>query len=285
MDRLEAGQPLPVQYGGSVIALGNFDGFHPGHQAVVRQAVTLAHACGVAALVATFDPHPVRYFRPNSPSFLLTTLAQRERLAREAGADAMLVFRFDHELASVPADNFVQRFFSQAGAIITGADFAFGRDRQGDVASLARSSRQAGLISFAVTPVLSGGETVSSTRIRQALRDGDCATATRLLTRPYKVEGDLQLSEEEVTAESMARATIDLGEYLCPRAGTYTVRLRRVDGRFHDGFARVCDVDANGVAPRQLQLFLNKSTRWQPLESVQVSFLARMQEAKVDQPS
>ena len=92
MERLDGGSAVPPQLAGGIVALGNFDGVHLGHQAVVGRAVARARAEGRPALVATFDPHPVRYFRPDAPWFRLTTLDQRERLFAEAGADAMVVF-------------------------------------------------------------------------------------------------------------------------------------------------------------------------------------------------
>ena len=92
MERLDGGSAVPQALRGGIVALGNFDGFHVGHQAVVARAVERARARGHPALVATFDPHPVRFFRPDTPPFRLTTLDQRERLFEAAGADAMIVF-------------------------------------------------------------------------------------------------------------------------------------------------------------------------------------------------
>src|SRR6187402_337817 len=101
MERLDGGSAVPAHLRGGIVALGNFDGFHRGHQAVVGRAVERARAEGRPAIVATFDPHPMRYFRPDVPPFRLTTLDQRERLFGEAGADAMLVFAFDAALAGL----------------------------------------------------------------------------------------------------------------------------------------------------------------------------------------
>src|SRR3546814_5067494 len=95
MERLDGGSAVPAHLRGGIAALGNFDGFHRGHQAVVGAAVDRARAEARPALVATFDPHPVRFFKPDLPPFRLTTLDQRQRLFAEAGADAMLVFHFD----------------------------------------------------------------------------------------------------------------------------------------------------------------------------------------------
>src|SRR5688572_8656155 len=103
MERLDGGSAVPERLRGGIVALGNFDGFHRGHQSVVGRAVERARGEGRPVLVATFDPHPVRFFKPDVPPFRLTSLNQRERLFGEAGADAMLVFRFDSALAALTA--------------------------------------------------------------------------------------------------------------------------------------------------------------------------------------
>ena len=113
--RLHASEPMPEALRGAVIALGNFDGFHLGHQAVAGEAVRWARAEGRPAIIATFDPHPVRHFKPDAPPFRLTTLDQREALFTEAGADAMLVFGFDGAMAAMPADAFVRDLLGRRG--------------------------------------------------------------------------------------------------------------------------------------------------------------------------
>jgi riboflavin kinase/FMN adenylyltransferase len=129
MQRLDGGSVVPAALRAGIVALGNFDGFHLGHQAVVGRAVERARAEGRPALVATFDPHPVRHFRPDTAPFRLTTLDQRERLFAEAGADAMIVFQFDTALAALSAVEFVgDRLLDTIGigGVVTGEDFTFG---------------------------------------------------------------------------------------------------------------------------------------------------------------
>jgi riboflavin kinase/FMN adenylyltransferase len=132
MQRLTHDQDIPESFRGGVLALGNFDGFHLGHQAVVSRAIALGFHRRAPVIVATFDPHPVRFFKPGVPPFRLTSLDQRERLFAHAGADAMMVFRFDAELASMDADAFVAEVLARrigAAAVITGDDFSFGKGR------------------------------------------------------------------------------------------------------------------------------------------------------------
>jgi riboflavin kinase/FMN adenylyltransferase len=240
MERLDGGSAVPAPFRGGIVALGNFDGFHRGHQEVVARAVARARAEGRPVLVATFDPHPVRFFRPEVPPFRLTTLDQRERLFAAAGADAMLVFRFDAELAGVTAEQFVaDRLHRRIGAagVVTGHDFTFGRGRAGNRAVLERLGAEAGISVDAVAPVLDEGQPVSSSRIRDALRAGDCATAARLLTRPFAIEGIVEHGDKRGRAIGYPTANLALGSYLRPRFGIYAVRGRLADGRVLEGAA------------------------------------------------
>lgn len=240
MERLDGGSAVPVALRGGVVALGNFDGFHLGHQAVVGRAIARARADGRPALVATFDPHPVRFFKPDAPPFRLTTLDQRERLFAAAGADAMIVFRFDAALAGLTAEAFIdERLVGLLGAagVVTGEDFTFGKGRGGNVSVLRDLGAARGLTAETVPPVALGSEPVSSSRIRAALQAGDCATATRLLTRPFAIEGVVQHGDKVGRTIGYPTANLSLDRYLRPRYGIYAVRGRLADGRVLDGAA------------------------------------------------
>jgi riboflavin kinase/FMN adenylyltransferase len=242
MERLDGGSAVPDAFRGGIVALGNFDGFHEGHQAVVGRAVERARAEGRPALVATFDPHPVRHFRPSASPFRLTSLDQRQRLFAAAGADAMIVFRFDGDLAATTAEEFVSgRLVGLIGAagVVTGEDFTFGQGRGGNVEVLKRLGKAHGLSALAVGPVLEDGEPVSSSRIRDALQDGDCATATRLLTRPFAIEGVVEHGDKRGRTLGYPTANLSLGAYLRPRFGIYAVRGRLPDGRVLHGAANL----------------------------------------------
>ena len=139
MQRLDGAKPVPASLAGGIVALGNFDGFHLGHQAVVGAAVARARAEWRPALVATFDPHPVRLFKPDAEPFRLTSLEQRARLFAAAGVDAMMVFRFDAALAALTARAFVEERLLgdlKIGGVVTGEGFTVGRGRSGTVATL-----------------------------------------------------------------------------------------------------------------------------------------------------
>jgi riboflavin kinase/FMN adenylyltransferase len=242
MERLDGGSAVPERLRGGIVALGNFDGFHRGHQAVVGRAMERARAEGRPALVASFDPHPMRFFRPDSPWFRLTTMDQRARLFEAAGVDALFVFIFDAAFAAASPEEFVTEWLVRrigAAGVVTGEDFTFGRNRGGDTGLLKRLGAAHGLSAETVAPVRDGGEPVSSTRIRHALRAGDCETATRLLTRPYAIEGMVEHGDKRGRAIGYPTANIRLGNHLRPRFGVYAVRGRLPGGRVLEGAANL----------------------------------------------
>ena len=240
MIRLTHDQPLPEALRGSIVALGNFDGFHLGHQAVVNRAIALGFHERRPVIVATFDPHPVRFFKPDVPPFRLTSLDQRERLFAHAGADAMLVFRFDAELASMDADAFVAEILARrlgVAGVVTGDDFSFGKGRTGVVDLLRKLGEQYGVRAEAVAQVMIDGERVSSGRIREALAAGDPGTATHLLTRPFAVEAVVERGDGRGHALGFPTANVSLGRYQRPAYGIYAVRVRLDDDSEHSGVA------------------------------------------------
>ncbi|WP_375404593.1 bifunctional riboflavin kinase/FAD synthetase [uncultured Sphingomonas sp.] len=242
MQRLDGAAAVPAHLADGIVALGNFDGFHIGHQAVVGQAVARARAEGRPALVATFDPHPRRYFQPDAPPFRLTTLDQRERLFAAAGADAMVVFAFDEALASLDAEAFVgERLVSalHVGGVVTGEDFTFGAKRSGNVDVLRALSEAARFSVETVGPVLLDGASVSSSRVREALKGGEPAVAARLLTRPFAIEGVVAHGDKVGRTIGYPTANVDMGKYLRPAYGVYAVRGRLADGRVLDGAANL----------------------------------------------
>jgi riboflavin kinase/FMN adenylyltransferase len=239
---LHATDRMPDALRGGIIALGNFDGFHLGHQAVVGEAIRQARAASKPAIFATFDPHPVRFFAPHIPFFRLTTLEQRQRLFEAAGADAMLIFDFDAELAGTSAEGFIVKLLVErlgVSGVITGEDFTFGKGRGGNVDVLRELGAAHGLIATAMGPVVDDGGVISSSRIRDALKAGDCNTATRLLTRPFAVEGTVQHGDKNGRLLGFPTANIDMGHYLRPRYGIYAVKGRLPDGRVLNGAANL----------------------------------------------
>ena len=240
MQRLSHDDAISGPLRGAVLALGNFDGFHLGHQAVVSRAIARAFHERRPVIVATFDPHPVRYFKPDAPPFRLTSLDQRERLFANAGADAMLVFRFDRELASTSAEDFVADILGRrlgVAGVVTGGDFTFGKGRGGNAELLREMGAAHGIAAEAVAPVILDGAPVSSSRIRDALAAGDPGTATHLLTRPFAIEGIVERGDGRGRDFGYPTANVSLGRYQRPAYGIYAIRARLDDGSEHMGVA------------------------------------------------
>ena len=254
MQRLTLDGGIPEQLRGSIVALGNFDGFHLAHQAVVGRAVQRGFHERQPVIVATFDPHPVRFFKPDVPPFRLTTLDQREHLFAHAGADAMLVFHFDKAMALTSSEDFVSEVLAKqigAAGVVTGDDFTFGRGRKGDVAALRQLGEQSGIVAEAVAPVLLDGVRISSGRIREALEGGDTAAATQLLTRDFAIEGVVQNGDQRGRHLGYPTANLELGDYQRPKYGIYAVRVTLDDGSEYPGVASL-GVRPTFEPPREL---------------------------------
>ena len=242
MTRLDSRQSVPEALRGAIVALGNFDGFHRGHQAVVGEAVRWARAEGRPVIVATFDPHPKRFFVPDAPPFSLTTLDQREALFAAAGADAMLVIHFDAIVAALTGEGWVRDGLHGhlgAAGVVTGADFTFGKGRSATADRLGELGAPYGIAARAAPAVLDDGLPVSSTRIRAALEAGDCATASRLLSRPYTIRGRVQHGDKLGRTIGFPTANLALDQYLRPRLGIYAVKGRLPDGKLYPGAANI----------------------------------------------
>lgn len=226
---LDHRETVPAPLRGAIIALGNFDGFHLGHQAVAKEAIDWARREGRPAIIATFDPHPVRFFKPDVRPFRLTTLEQRQELYLDAGATAMLVFHFDGALAGTSAEDFITEILLDrlgAHGVVSGEDFTFGQGAKGDVSLLQGFGAEHGLASRTVGAVIDDGRAISSSRVREALRQGDPQEAARLLTRPFAVRGVVQHGDKRGREIGYPTANLTLETYLRPKYGIYAVTGR-----------------------------------------------------------
>ncbi|MXO91315.1 bifunctional riboflavin kinase/FAD synthetase [Pontixanthobacter aquaemixtae] len=226
---LDHREPVPESLRGAVVALGNFDGFHKGHQAVAGEAIRWAREEGRPSIVATFDPHPVRFFKPDAEPFRLTTLEQRQELYLEAGATAMLVLHFDKALASTTAEDFIGDLLAKhlgVAGVVTGEDFTFGKARGGNAQVLAEVGAQHEIRARTIGPVGDSDEVISSSRIREALRNGDPQEAARLLTRPFAIRGIVEHGDKRGREIGYPTANLSIESYLRPKFGVYAVTGR-----------------------------------------------------------
>jgi riboflavin kinase/FMN adenylyltransferase len=231
---------VPAAARGATLALGNFDGVHRGHLAVLRAAHAARPDLPLAAL--TFEPHPREHFRPEDPPFRLTLLPAKARALAEHGVATVFALPFDARLAAMPAEAFVEQVLHDSlGAkhLACGADFAFGHRRGGDVTFLARQAEARGIGLTVVPPVVDEGGPISSTRIRRALQDGYPDRAAAELGRDWEVRGVVFHGDKLGRELGWPTANILLGRHLEPARGVYAVRVALADGRVVDGVANV----------------------------------------------
>lgn len=214
-----------------VAALGNFDGVHAGHRAVLDHARDLAASIGSVPVAAVFSPHPRRLFRPDEPPFRLMSDAQRTRALLQAGARRVDTIRFDAALSAMTPEAFVRDVLVDQLAldgVVTGADFCFGKGRAGNAETLKALGAQYGIaVGIAPTLVaerLSDRAKFSSSAVRNALREGDVETAAELLGRPWAIEGEVAHGDKRGRTLGFPTANIALGDYLRPKAGVYAVQ-------------------------------------------------------------
>jgi len=219
---------------GGVVALGNFDGLHQGHQAVIGKAIEIARANNVPAAVMTFEPHPRAYFTPNQDPFRLSPFRIKYRLIEAMGVDYLYVQTFDAAFSSHTAEAFVDKYLIEGlevSHVVIGYDYVFGNKRGGNSDFLRSRAEESG---FGVTAVeefrIDATAQVSSTAIREFLVEGACQDAGRLLGRCWEVAGRVQHGDQRGRHLGFPTANLPLGEYLHPRQGVYAVRAGIDDG-------------------------------------------------------
>jgi len=259
---IQGDEPLGEQLRGGVVAIGNFDGVHRGHQAVLQRALDEAKARGVPALVLTFEPHPRKVFRPEVPLFVLTPPPMKAKLLAELGFDGMVAQTFSRDFAGLSAESFVTDILEKRlgiSHVVTGFDFHFGRNRQGGPAFLMESGERHG---FGVTLVDAfrdeGAEVVSSSRIRGLLEAGEISETAGLLGYRYTVQAEIVGGQKLGRTLGFPTANMVLPADTALRHGIYAVRFRRQDGSLHDGvasFGRRPTVDDNGAPLLETFLF------------------------------
>jgi riboflavin kinase / FMN adenylyltransferase len=235
---------IPAEARGAVVAVGNFDGIHRGHQAVVAAAADVARDHGTTQAILTFEPHPREFFRPEQPPFRLTPLRIKVRQFEAMGIDNLFVLHFNAELAQKSAEAFVVEVLSEGLAIahvVVGYDFVFGHGRRGNTALLTDLGRLHGFGVTSVSPVASeAGDVFSSTRVREHLQAARPLEAGALLGRPWEIEGRIEHGQKLGRDLGYPTANMILGEYLQPALGIYAVKAGIDEGRgtvWHDGVA------------------------------------------------
>jgi riboflavin kinase/FMN adenylyltransferase len=233
MQQLRLGAQAPLVWPEPCVAIGNFDGVHRGHQALVTAAVARARERTGTAVVLTFDPHPARVLAPARAPGALTTPAQKAELLEALGADVMAVLPFDEPLARLAPAEFVRAVLVgslRARRVFVGAGFRFGHQQSGDVAALEALGSEHGFTVEAIAPVLEGGAPISSSRVRDALARGDVADARALLGRAYSIDGQVVAGERRGRAIGVPTANLASENEVAPARGVYAARCRVATG-------------------------------------------------------
>lgn len=212
----------------TVVTIGNFDGVHRGHQKILHSVLERARRTGALATVLTFFPHPARVLKPEQVPCLLATLDQRLAAFDAAGIDAALVLRFDANLVATSAEDFATRFLVdtlRAEAVLVGANFRFGHRQMGDVKLLEELGKRSGFEVEIVAPVVDDGVVISSSAIRQALRDGRVQDAQRMLGRPYTLEGEIRTGTGQGRKLIVPTLNFATEQEMLPKTGVYVTEV------------------------------------------------------------
>jgi riboflavin kinase/FMN adenylyltransferase len=234
-------QNPPPDAKGAVVALGNFDGVHRGHQALIAEAARIAKETGRPLAAMVFEPNPREFFRPNDEPFRLTTFRTKANLLAKQGIDFLIVLNFDAAMAGKLAPDFVMDVLVgelQVSHVVVGADFRFGKGRGGDVTVLGYMGEMEGFGVTVFSAVVEGGEKISSTKVRAALKAGKPDEAARLLGHWWTVDGHVAHGEKRGRALGFPTANLRLEHVLQPAFGIYAVRASIVaSDTVYDGVA------------------------------------------------
>ncbi len=239
---------LPADVRGAAVAIGNFDGVHLGHHAVIGEAGRIARSQDLPWAVLTFEPHPRSVFRPDSPPFRLTPFHRKARLIESLGVDVLFVVHFDQAFSERTAADFVRDVLVDglaARAVVSGHNFAFGHARSGTPETLLHLGGEHGFAYTCVGEIRDeDGEPYSSTRVRRALAEGRPACAAKVLGRPFEIEGEVIDGDRRGRTIGFPTANVALGDYTRPARGVYAVRVGIVEDRdgpaeWHQGVANL----------------------------------------------
>lgn len=268
------------------VAIGNFDGVHRGHQALLARACELAGPGG-EAVALTFDPHPARFFAgPQAPPLLMPLARRLERLAEE-GMDVTLVETFDEHLANLEAEAFVSEVLARdlgAAHLVVGYDFSFGRGRRGDAELLQARGAALGMTVSVVSKVKVHGITCSSTQVRQFVKQGHVTGATALLGRPFTIDGKVVHGAARGRTIGFPTANLALEGELAPGPGIYAGRATCLDLPHRPTYGAAISIGRNPTfvhdadAPLQIEAYLLDFSGDLYLQQLRLAFVDRLRD-------
>ena len=272
---------LRPEHRGCVATIGNFDGVHLGHQAVIGQLGEEAGRLHLPSVLITFEPQPMEYFRPQQAPARLTRLREKVEALRRFHIDRLLLLPFNRKLAQMPAEEFIRRVLVEGLAVkylVVGDDFRFGRDRQGDFAMLQAAGREHGFAVVNMHTFLIDGERVSSTRVRGALNRSDLAAAQHLLGRTYRMSGRVAHGKKLGRELGFPTANIHVHRKATPLQGIFVVEVFGIEGEPLPGVASLGTRPTVDGKTTILEVYLFDFDRDIYGRYLQVSFLHKLRD-------
>jgi len=262
--------------------IGNFDGVHLGHQAILGSVVEAARARSAPSILITFDPHPLAVVAPSRRPKLLQTRRQKLECLEASGLDGMLLLPFDRELAALPGEEFFSSFLAERirfAAVHVGSTFRFGRARSGDIRLLESIGARSGFSVVAIPPVHVEGETVSSSAIRSAIEDGHVALATAMLGRPFAVTGEVVRGQGRGRTLEFPTANLAVENETIPKRGVYVTETIAFATRF-PSITNVGVRPTFGGTDLSVETHLIDADEDLYAERIEVRFLARLRDER-----
>lgn len=263
-----------------VLTLGNFDGVHCGHQAILQRVVDAARARGGEAVAITFHPHPVAVLRPEQAPPLISSLRDRIGLMAATGIDVLVLQHFTAAFATLSAEAFVERFIVEgigASRVVVGHKVSFGQARRGDAALLEALGARFGFAVEVVGPIRVDGHDVSSSAVRRAIAAGDVRLAAALLGRPHRLRGVVVRGRQRGAAIGFPTANIRVRAGMWPPDGVYAVRVRRGE-QWLGGVASIGTNPTFGDVPRTLEVYIFDFDANVYGERLMVAFVERLRD-------
>ncbi len=288
MEVIRSLEGIPRGLEGSFATIGNFDGVHRGHRTIFRRLIEEARPAGAPVVVITFEPHPKSVLRADRrPFYLITTPEEKIREVAVAGVDALLMIPFDLDFAALSAEAFVRDILwkrLRIRKLLVGHDYRFGRGKEGNEAFLARWGQTLGFEVEALGAVSEGGDAISSTRIRNAIFDGDVRTARHLLGRPYNVAGRVVHGHRRGTGLGFPTANVRPDKELLPARGVYAA-VTRMDGRTMKSVLNIGYNPTFGDAELSVEVFILDFRGDLYGETLEIFFIDRLRpEMKFENP-
>ncbi|HEX5230410.1 MAG TPA: bifunctional riboflavin kinase/FAD synthetase [Bryobacteraceae bacterium] len=275
---------VPADFGPCAITIGNFDGVHCGHRAILRRVIAAAREEGWKSAVLTFHPHPAKVLSPATAPRLLTSIEDRARIVLEQGIDEILILPFDRQIASLDPEVFVREIMVdrlKAREVLVGSNFHFGRRAAGNAAMLEELGDAFSFETEIIPPVVWRKRIISSSEIRRLIDAGEVSTARRLLGRPYALEGAVVSGEGRGSKETVPTLNLDTSAEVVPANGVYITRTRdRGSSREWPSITNIGTRPTFDGRNRTIETYLLSKIEGPAPDKISVEFLRRVRDER-----